>query len=171
MAITPRTVVRNPLLLLFFAAFVVGGGVYFFSPCTHSCMYSPPAQKTAVRTVNMATIQAAKTTEGHGWLGVEIQTLTPQRAQYAGVASTGGVLVLGLQDGRPAQVAGFQEYDVITSFNHTRMTSACQLKHAVAATPPGALVPVTVIRQGQVVRLHPTLSEKEGPRGCGEACN
>lgn len=175
MAITPRTVVRNPILLIFFSALVVcAGAVLFTCPSKTSCKAykntpPPQARTAAVNTVNMATVEAARTVK-HGWLGVEIQTLNAERAKWAGVQATQGVLVLGLQDNRPAAHAGFKAYDVIVRFNGKHMRNACQLKKSVAATPAGTKVPVEVIRNGQRLILHPTLADKEGPRGCGAAC-
>ena len=176
MAITPRTVVRNPLLLAFFSIFALG--LLFMFPCgsnstkcSKAYKRAPIAKQTAVKTVNVATIEAAKSTaDGHGWLGVRIETLTPQSAHQAGVSPVKGVLVRDLQIGRPAQVAGMHGYDVITHFNGKRMMSACQLKNTVAATAPGSLVPVRVIREGKPLTIRVTLSSKEGPRGCGNEC-
>ena len=174
MAITPRTVVRNPLLMLFFSALAIAAiGLMF--PCSQrtACTKSkkaPVARTAAVNTVNMATMEAAESTSGFGWLGVEIQTLTPKRAELAGVTAKRGVLVLGLMDGRPAEVAGFKPYDVIVRFNGKPMMNACQLQHTVANTKPGTKVPVHVIRDGRTFILHPRLADRAGPRGCGARC-
>lgn len=181
MAITPRTVFRNPFLMLFFGAFALAGLTFLLTcpgtaPSTSNCGLAkssappPQARVQAVKTVNVATMQAARSAE-HGWLGVEIQTLNAERAKWAGIENVDrGVLVLGVQERRPAQLAGFQPYDVIVNFNGKTMGNACQLKKTVAATAPGTKVPVEVIRDGQRLILHPTLTEKDGRLGCGGAC-
>ncbi len=176
MAITPRTITRNPLLLLLFSTLAICALVLMY-PCQKSaCSKSasvvkttPVARTAAVKTVSAATVHAAKSAT-HGWLGVEIQTLTPERAKWAGVNAKSGVLVLGLQDGRPAELAGFQPYDVIVRFDGKAMANACQLKRTVAATAAGSKVAVEVLRDGKRFILHPTLSEKDGLGGCGGAC-
>ena len=173
MAITPRTFVRNPLLLLFFTTLSVGALALMF-PCQSQsrcglAKKAPVVKQVAVQKVNMATIEAAKTS-GFGWLGVEIQTLTTERAEFAGVNAKHGVLVLGLQADRPAQAAGFKPYDVIVRFNGKPMRSACQLKKTVASTAPGTKVPVEVMRGDKRFILRPILVDKQGVRGCGAAC-
>lgn len=175
MAITPRTITRNPLLLLLFSTFAIAAFAFVFQcPTKTSCHASkaktPPIARTAaVKTVSVATLEAAKST-APGWLGVEIQTLNPERAKLAGVQAKAGVLVLGVQDGRPAAVAGFKPYDVIVGFNGTPMKNSCQLKRTVASTAAGSKVAVQVIREGRRMILHPTLADKDGVGGCGNAC-
>lgn len=49
-------------------------------------------------------------------LGVQLEELTPQLAEYFG-AKTGGVLVSSIHSGSPAEKAGLKAGDVITSIN------------------------------------------------------
>jgi S1-C subfamily serine protease len=53
-------------------------------------------------------------------LGVQIESLTPQLAEYFG-ASDGGVLVSGVTDGSPAEKAGLKAGDVITAIDGNRV--------------------------------------------------
>ena len=172
MAITPRIVTRNPLLLLFFSTLAILAFAFVYTcPSKTSCGASktitqPVAQTAAVKTVNVATMQAARSA-APGWLGVEIKTLDAAEARAHG---TTGVLVLALQDGRPAELAGFRANDVIVRFDGKPMSNACQLKKTVASTEAGSKVPVDVIRDGRRFTFHPTLADKNGVGGCGVAC-
>ncbi|NIQ00291.1 MAG: trypsin-like serine protease, partial [Nitrospinaceae bacterium] len=52
-----------------------------------------------------------------GWLGVGIQSLTPELATSFQVRRTGGVLVNSIDDGAPADKAGLHRGDIIISFD------------------------------------------------------
>jgi serine protease Do len=79
-------------------------------------------------------------TKGHvdrGFLGVEIQNLTPSLAQAFKVGTTNGALVSTVTPGSPADAAGMKSGDVITKFNGQPVENANQLKLRVAETAPG----------------------------------
>lgn len=57
-----------------------------------------------------------------GRLGVQLQTLTPQLAEYFG-AGDGGVLISGVTDDSPAARAGLRAGDVITAIDGDRVRS------------------------------------------------
>ena len=52
-----------------------------------------------------------------GWIGVRIQTVTPEIAATLGLTETHGALVAGVAPGAPAAAAGIETGDLITSFN------------------------------------------------------
>lgn len=167
MAITPRSFLRNPLLLILLGALTLPAAFILF--IGGSCPSSQTVDGAEVAKVkletsrNIASIQAqqdqppAVAKDDKGWLGIHIQTLNAKRAKYAGVETTSGVLVLDLLDGMAAQTSGFNPYDVVTHFNGQPTRTACQLKMRVHATEPGTRVPVRVIRDGQPVVLYPTV--------------
>ena len=83
---------------------------------------------------------------GSAYLGVQIETLTSQlRSAYNFVPSQGAV-VLAVESGSPAQVAGLQEGDVITSLSGKAITSADQLGTAIQADKPGQTVKIGLYR-------------------------
>jgi S1-C subfamily serine protease len=83
---------------------------------------------------------------GTAYLGVSLETLTAQlRSQYNFVPTQGAV-VLQVESGSPAESAGLQQGDVITSFDGKAVTSADQLATAVQARKPGAKVTVGLYR-------------------------
>jgi hypothetical protein len=167
MAITPRSFLRNPLLLILaLAVSLPAAFIVFASFCCTGGQDVDGAELAKVKlesSRNIATIQAqreqppAVKAEGKGWLGIHIQTLDATRAKYAGVEPTSGVLVLDLLEGMSAQTSGFNPYDVVTHFNGQPVRTACQLKMRVHAAAPGTRVPVRVIRDGQPLVLYPTL--------------
>jgi len=94
-----------------------------------------------------------------GYLGVHIQTLTPELAKAFKVNRVNGAVVIDVSQNSAAEQAGFKSGDVVVEFNSKQIDSADQLKLLVAETPPGSSIPVQVDRNGQVVNLTVTLKE------------
>lgn len=82
-----------------------------------------------------------------GWLGVQIQTITPDLARSLGLDSADGALVASVQPGSPAQRAGVQPGDVIVDFGGTVIADIKDLTRAAADAEPGSRVPMAVIRE------------------------
>ncbi|MBV8279463.1 MAG: Do family serine endopeptidase [Verrucomicrobia bacterium] len=94
-----------------------------------------------------------------GYLGVHIQTLTPELAKAFKSNRVQGAVVIDVSPNSAAEQAGFKSGDVVVEFNNRPIDSADQLKLQVAETPPGSSIPVQVDRNGQVVNLSVTLKE------------
>ena len=95
-----------------------------------------------------------------GFLGVQIQDLTPGLAQAFKTDRTTGALVSDVTAGSPADAAGLKSGDVIVEFNGQPIQDASQLKLRVAETTPGSTVPVMVNRNGETKTLNVTVREK-----------
>jgi serine protease Do len=87
------------------------------------------------------------------WLGVEIQSVTPDLAKSFDLPGPTGALVAAVVDGSPAKRAGVRVGDVITGYDGHDVASAADLQRAVANTPVGAEVPLTVLRNGRPLML------------------
>ncbi|MBV9873958.1 MAG: DegQ family serine endoprotease [Verrucomicrobia bacterium] len=94
-----------------------------------------------------------------GYLGVHIQTLTPELAKAFNSNRVQGAVVIDVSPNSAAEQAGFKSGDVVVEFNNRPIESADQLKLQVAETPPGSAIPVQVDRNGQVMSLNVTLKE------------
>jgi serine protease Do len=81
-----------------------------------------------------------------GWLGVEIQELTPELAQSFGLNGTGGALVSNVQPGSPAEKAGIKRGDIILKYNGKEIKKVRDLSLMAAKTPIGETVTITVFR-------------------------
>jgi serine protease Do len=95
-----------------------------------------------------------------GFLGVEIQNLTPDLAQAFKVNNDQGALVSSVTPASAAAAAGLQSGDVIVEFNGQPVQDASQLKLQVAETGPGSTIPVVVMRNGERKTLNVTLKEQ-----------
>ncbi len=99
-----------------------------------------------------------------GFLGVNIQDLTPQLAQQFKLDQTSGALVGAVTPGSPAEKAGVQSGDLITSFNGKAVTDSRHLKLEVGTTVPGSAVPLTLLRDGKSTSLTVTVKELPGEK-------
>jgi serine protease Do len=94
-----------------------------------------------------------------GWLGVEIQEVTPDLAKSFGLSMPNGALVAGVESDGPAAKAGIERGDIITKFNGETVHDEHELPEMVAATSIGRQVPVEVIRNGKHVKLNATIAQ------------
>ena len=92
-----------------------------------------------------------------GFLGVNIQDLTPQMAKQFKINQTSGALVADVTPGSPAEKAGVKSGDLITAFNGKVISDSRHLKLQVGATPAGASVPLKVLRDGASMTLNVTV--------------
>jgi serine protease Do len=82
-----------------------------------------------------------------GYLGVHIQSLTPELAKAFNLADeSSGVLVGEVNPNTAAAKAGIREGDVIIQFNGKKVSDSRNLQLLVAQTPPGSKVTLRVLR-------------------------
>ena len=94
-----------------------------------------------------------------GWLGVRIQSVTPELAQGLKMPKPMGALIAAVTDGGPADKAGIKRGDVVIRFNNQDIGEMRHLPVIVAETPFDTLVPVTVLRQGKEMKFQVKLGE------------
>jgi len=102
-----------------------------------------------------------------GWIGVSIQTITPEIAQGLGVKETTGALVADVVPGGPAAAAGMARGDVVVSFDGKDVKNISDLSRLVAETPVGKTVTVKVMRSGKETELSLTVAEMAEDRAGG----
>ena len=96
---------------------------------------------------------------GRGRLGVGIEELTPQLAEYFGTKD--GVLVASVEPETPAAKAGLKAGDVITSVNGKAVSNGGELIEAVQSADDGAEVTVGYVRDKKAATAKATLEPRE----------
>ena len=98
-----------------------------------------------------------------GWIGVSVQSVTPEIAQALGLKELLGALVGEVAPGGPADAAGIKRGDVIVSFDGNEIKKIGELPRIVAETPAGKTVNMKVIRDSKELSL--TVKVAEMPSG------
>jgi serine protease Do len=107
-----------------------------------------------------------------GYLGVNIQSITPELAKALNLKESRGALVADVKEGSPAEKAGIQRGDVIVSYNKKDISEARDLSAMVAQTQVGQDTPVAVLRNGTkhdlTVKIGKLPSEKAKEEQAGQ---
>ena len=88
-----------------------------------------------------------------GWLGVQIQSVTPDIAAALGLDQPTGAMVAMVSPDSPAAKAGVKRGDIITAFGDTKIKTMHDLPRAVAMTAPDTSTKVSVLRAGKPLTL------------------
>ena len=94
-----------------------------------------------------------------GWLGVNIQQVTPDIAESLGLKDSSGALVARVTEDGPASKADIHNGDVILRFNNQDVKEMKTLPRIVAETVIGKDVPVVVWRDGKQVTVQAQVGE------------
>ena len=88
-----------------------------------------------------------------GYLGVNIQSITPELARALNIEEPKGALVADVTPGSPAEKGGIKRGDVIVSYDGKQVEGHHVLPAMVAATPVDEKVTVAVLRDGKQRQL------------------
>jgi serine protease Do len=97
-----------------------------------------------------------------GFLGIGIQDLNQDLANSFRLKDGKGALVTDVREDSPADHAGLQQGDVITSYHGSPVEDAVALQRMVTKTTVGSKVPMTVMRDGREKELTVTIGEQPG---------
>src|ERR1700691_296800 len=126
---------------------VIGVNTAIFSPSGGSVGIAFAIPADTVKTVVAQLRDKGSVTRG--WIGVQIQALTPDLADSMGLTQTTGALVSEPQPDSPAVKAGIQSGDVITSVDGAEIHDARELARRIGTMAPGASVKLGLIHEGQ----------------------
>ncbi len=84
-----------------------------------------------------------------GWMGVAIQNVTEQLAQYYGIKETKGIFVAKVYPGEPADQGGIKTGDVILKINNKKIENSRDLTRTIAGSSVGEIVRVKLVREGK----------------------
>ncbi len=141
---------------------VIGVNTAIFSPSGGSVgiAFAIPAE-TVKKVVAQLKDKGSVT---RGWIGVQIQSVTPEIADSLGLKSVQGALVAEPQSGGPAVKAGIEAGDVITALNGAPVKDARELARQIGGMAPGDSVKLTVLRKGGEKTVALTLGQLPNER-------
>jgi serine protease Do len=106
-----------------------------------------------------------------GYLGVNIQSMTPDLAKALKLEERQGALVAEVMPGGPAAKAGIRQGDVIVGFNGESIKSSHDLPTIVAKTPVGGEATVTLHRDGKTQKVPVTVGKLPSEKVAREESN
>ncbi len=84
-----------------------------------------------------------------GWLGIEVQALTPTIAQKNKLPFNNGVVITGTYPNGPASQSGLMAGDILTTINGQPVGDGHAGMNFIASTRPGEVVAIEIIREGE----------------------
>jgi serine protease DegS len=100
-----------------------------------------------------------------GWLGVEIQDLTPELAESFGHPDTAGALIAGVLRNGPAHKAGLEPGDILTEVDDQAITGVREALNSIARIRPGTRIRLNGTRQGEPFTLDAIVGERPAQNG------
>ncbi|MAQ99411.1 MAG: serine peptidase [Oceanospirillaceae bacterium] len=92
-----------------------------------------------------------------GWLGVVIQEVSKPLAESFGLDKAEGALVVQVLDGSPAEKAGLESGDIITSVNGNRISLSSDLPHQIGRLSSGDKAELKIVRSGKTKTIKVTI--------------
>ncbi|MBK9955542.1 MAG: Do family serine endopeptidase [Rhodocyclaceae bacterium] len=98
-----------------------------------------------------------------GWIGVEVQEITPELAESFGLPSVEGALIAGVMRGSPADKAGIHPGDVLLAIDGKTVKDAENMLALIAALQPGDTGTFALRRDGKEIELRATIGKRPKP--------
>ena len=106
---------------------------------------------TTVKTVMESIIQTGQVTRG--WIGVELQEITPELAESFGLKKSSGAIIAGVVRGGPADNAGMRPGDILLSVDGNMVNNTTDLLNMIAQLQPGQKASLGILRKTQEASL------------------
>jgi len=136
---------------------VIGVNTAIYSPSGGSVGIAFAIPADTVKTVVAQLKEHGKVTRG--WIGVQIQTVTPDIADSLGLKKAEGALVAEPQANSPAAKAGIKAGDVITQVDGNAVKDSRDLAKRIGSMAPGTKVNLTLLHNGEEKNLSLTLGQ------------
>lgn len=126
---------------------VIGVNTAIVSPTGGNIGIAFAIPSETVQTVVASLRQSGTVTRGY--LGVQIQPITPELAESLNLKTQEGALVGEVQAGLPAAQAGIKSGDIIIDVDGTPIKTVRELQRKIAAFRPDSTVKIKVLRDGK----------------------
>ena len=99
-----------------------------------------------------------------GWVGVEVQELTPELAESFKMQEARGALISGVMRNSPADKAGLKPGDILVGIAGKRVADSQVMLDLIAALAPGSAADFDVRRNGQIKSVSVTIGKRPPPK-------
>ena len=99
-----------------------------------------------------------------GWIGTAVQELTPELADSFKIGSIKGVLITEIIRNSPAEKADLRRGDILISIDDTAIENWSTMLETVSNLPPGKIVLVKLMREGNPVSVKLIIGKRPKPR-------
>jgi serine protease Do len=134
----------------------------------NTAIYSPSGGSVGIGfAIPAATVDTVVSALEHGgvvprgYLGVNIQPVTPEMAESMGMKTSKGAIVVEAMPGTPAAEAGLKAGDVVTKLNGQAVEDAGDLTRRIGSFKPSDKVELTYIRDGAEKTAQITLADQK----------
>jgi serine protease DegQ len=118
-----------------------------------------------VSTAKMVLEQIIKSgAVARGWIGVELQEISPALAESFKLGAQRGALIAGVLRGGPADKAGIKPGDVVVEIQGKPVTDPTAMLNMIAALAPGSPAKMKLKRQGQDVDATAQVGRRPKPQ-------
>lgn len=88
-----------------------------------------------------------------GWLGIEVQDISPALAESFGLADTKGVIVAGVLRNGPADKMNLRPGDIMTEVDGKAIIDSRSVMNMIAMVKPNSNISVKILRRGKEIIL------------------
>ncbi len=118
-----------------------------------------------ISTAKMVVEQIIRTgSVTRGWIGVEVQEITPTLAESFRLESALGAIIAGVLRGGPADKAGVKPGDVLIEVNGKPVADPQGMLNLIAALAPGSSARLKLKRKGKDVEVAVTVGRRPKPQ-------
>jgi serine protease Do len=95
----------------------------------------------------------------HGYLGININDVTPANAEFFKLTEASGAIVAQVMPDSPASSGGLKQGDVVTEVNGEKIANGGALQLAVSEMTPGTALKLGVVRDGKPTTVNLTVGQ------------
>ena len=95
----------------------------------------------------------------HGYLGIAMNDVTPENAQFFNLPDATGAVVSQVTPDSPASRGGLKTGDVLRELDGRKIVNGSALQVAVSETAPGTAIDLDILRDGKPETIHVTVGE------------
>jgi serine protease DegQ len=98
-----------------------------------------------------------------GWIGVEVQDISPELAESFRLTDAKGTLIAGVLRGGPADRAGVKPGDVLLAVEDQTVTDSSTMLNLIAALEPGKAARLRILRNREEMQVEVNVGKRPRP--------